>query len=194
MKKGLKNPYLICDICQGAHEADECDQNKPTELVCLSGGDIYDDPSLKFKDELSNFIQEQWVDTIERDEKWVEAEEEGGLNEVHAVSFYPKPEPVESHEWKALENRLKQSSIEPPKLELKELLEHLKYAFLQENNQLSVVISSPLSATEKTRLLKVLRNHKGANAWSIADIKGIDSSFCTHKILIEDEFKLSVQP
>ncbi|GKD43620.1 putative nucleotidyltransferase, ribonuclease H [Tanacetum coccineum] len=30
-------------------------------------------------------------------------------------------------------------------------------------------------------------------AWSITDIKRIDSSFCTHKILIEDEFKPSVQ-
>ncbi|GJX52469.1 reverse transcriptase domain-containing protein [Tanacetum coccineum] len=43
-------------------------------------------------------------------------------------------------------------------------------------------------------LLKVLKNHKGAIAWSIANIKGIDSSFFTHKILMEDEFKLSVQP
>ncbi|GJS30380.1 putative nucleotidyltransferase, ribonuclease H [Tanacetum coccineum] len=57
-----------------------------------------------------------------------------------------------------------------------------------------VVISSALSSDEKTRLLEVLRNHKGAIAWSIADIKGIDSSFCTHKILMEDEFKPSVQP
>ncbi|GJR10824.1 reverse transcriptase domain-containing protein [Tanacetum coccineum] len=46
----------------------------------------------------------------------------------------------------------------------------------------------------KARLLEVLRNHKGAIAWSIADIKRIDSSFCTHKILMEDEFKPSVQP
>ncbi|GJY95936.1 putative reverse transcriptase domain-containing protein [Tanacetum coccineum] len=29
-----------------AHKADECDQNNPVEQVCLSGGDIYDDPSL----------------------------------------------------------------------------------------------------------------------------------------------------
>ncbi|GJR20077.1 hypothetical protein Tco_0968604 [Tanacetum coccineum] len=77
---------------------------------------------------------------------------------------------------------------------LKELSEYLEYAFLQENNQLPVVISSALSATEKTRLLEVLRNHKGAITWSIADIKGIDSSFYTHKILMEDEFKPSVQP
>ncbi|GJW14767.1 hypothetical protein Tco_0018900 [Tanacetum coccineum] len=84
--------------------------------------------------------------------------------------------------------------MEPPKLELKELPKHLEYAFLQENNQLPVVISSILSTIEKARLLEVLQNHKRAITWSIADIKGIDSSFYTHKILMEDEFKPSVQP
>ncbi|GJZ26036.1 DNA-directed DNA polymerase [Tanacetum coccineum] len=59
-------------------------------------------------------------------------------------------EPVEPLEWKAPDNRLKPSSIEPPKLELKELSEHLEYAFLQEDNQLPVVISSTLSTDEKT--------------------------------------------
>ncbi|GKE53013.1 hypothetical protein Tco_1488169 [Tanacetum coccineum] len=43
---GLKNPYLICDYCGGSHEADECKQTNLAEQVCLSGGDIYDDPSL----------------------------------------------------------------------------------------------------------------------------------------------------
>ncbi|GJX88524.1 hypothetical protein Tco_0340538 [Tanacetum coccineum] len=76
--------------------------------------------------------------------------------------------------------------IEQPKLEPKELLEHLEYAFLQGDGQLPLVISSALSAPEKTKLLEVLKNHKGAFAWSITDIKGIDSSFCTHKILMED--------
>nr|GEW51318.1 hypothetical protein [Tanacetum cinerariifolium] len=45
-EKTLKNPYLICDICGGSHEADEYDQVIPREQVCLSGGDIYDDPYL----------------------------------------------------------------------------------------------------------------------------------------------------
>ncbi|GJX62609.1 reverse transcriptase domain-containing protein [Tanacetum coccineum] len=64
---------------------------------------------------------------------------------------------------------------------------------VKESNQLPVVISSALSTIEKARLLEVLKNHKGAITWSIADIKGIDSSFYTHKILMEDEFKPSVQ-
>ncbi|GKC07910.1 hypothetical protein Tco_0999520 [Tanacetum coccineum] len=72
--------------------------------------------------------------------------------------------PVEPLEWKASENRLKPSSIKPSKLELNELPEHLEYAFLQENNQLPIVISSALSTVEKAKLLEVLKNHKGAIA------------------------------
>nr|GEV90938.1 hypothetical protein [Tanacetum cinerariifolium] len=123
-----------------------------------------------------------------------EVEEEEDSNKVQAVSFYPRTDPVKPLEWKALENRLKPSSTEPPKPELKELPKHLEYAFLQENNQFQVAISSVLSTVEKAKLLEVLRNHKGAIAWSIADTKGIDLSFCTHKILNEDKLKPSVQP
>ncbi|GKB31931.1 reverse transcriptase domain-containing protein [Tanacetum coccineum] len=70
----------------------------------------------------------------------------------------------------------------------------LEVTTAQENNQLPVVISFALSAIKIARLLEVLKNHKEVIAWSIADIKGIDSSFCTQKIIIEDEFKPSVQP
>ncbi|GJX62363.1 reverse transcriptase domain-containing protein [Tanacetum coccineum] len=83
-----------------------------------------------------------------------EEEEGDDSNEVFAVSYYPRTEPVEPLERKASENRLKPSSMEPPKLELKELHEHIEYAFLQENNQLPVVISSALSIVKKTRLLE----------------------------------------
>nr|GEZ49516.1 hypothetical protein [Tanacetum cinerariifolium] len=66
-------------------------------------------------DHIVKLVREEWVDTINHGGKWVEVEE-GGLNRVQAVSFYPKPEPVETLEWKALKNHLKPSSIEPPKL------------------------------------------------------------------------------
>ncbi|GKF15606.1 hypothetical protein Tco_0057068, partial [Tanacetum coccineum] len=75
----------------------------------------------------AKLIREQWVDTIDHDGKWAEVEEEGDYNEVQAVSFYPRTEPAEPLEWKALKNQLKPSSVEPPKLELKELPEHLEY-------------------------------------------------------------------
>ncbi|GKE01166.1 hypothetical protein Tco_1389149 [Tanacetum coccineum] len=115
-------------------------------------------------DHTANLVREQWVNTIDLDGKLTKAKEGGDSNEVQVVSFYPRTESVEPLELKALENRLKPSSVEPPELELKELPEHLEYAFLLENNQLSVVISSALSTVEKSRLLKVLKNHKGAIA------------------------------
>ncbi|GKD45980.1 hypothetical protein Tco_1270625 [Tanacetum coccineum] len=150
------------------------------------------DDYLYCADHTAKLVQEQWFNTVNHDGKWTEEEEDS--NEMLAVSFYPRTGSVEPLEWKAPENRLKPSSVEPPKLELKELPEHLVYAFLQENNQLPVVISSALYTVKKARLLEVLRNHKGVIAWSITDIKGIDSSFYTHKILMEYVFKPSVQP
>nr|GFC97418.1 reverse transcriptase domain-containing protein [Tanacetum cinerariifolium] len=46
---------------------------------------------------------------------------------------------------------------------------------------------------EREALLNVLKSHKWAIAWKISDIKGIDPRFCTHKILMEDDYKPAVQ-
>ncbi|GKE14392.1 hypothetical protein Tco_1421969, partial [Tanacetum coccineum] len=123
----------------------------------------------------------------------VEAEEERNSEEIHDVLFNPRQEQIEPLEWKSTENQLKPSATEPPKLELKELPEHLEYDFLQGDDQLPVVISSALSLHEKTKLLVVLKNTRGLLLGAL-HIKGIDSSFYTHKILMEDEFKPTIQP
>ncbi|GJZ33774.1 reverse transcriptase domain-containing protein [Tanacetum coccineum] len=88
---------------------------------------------------------------------------------------------------------VKSSIEEPPELELKDLPSHLEYAFLEENDKLPVIIAKGLKNDEKDALLKVLKSHKGAIAWKITDIKGIDPRFCTHKILMEDDYKPTVQ-
>ncbi|KAG8501565.1 hypothetical protein CXB51_003844 [Gossypium anomalum] len=82
---------------------------------------------------------------------------------------------------------------EPPKLELEQLPNHLEYAYLGNNSTLPVIIASNLQPKEKEELLQVLRQHKRAIAWKISDIKGISPSFCTHKILMKDEYKPCVQ-
>ena len=97
------------------------------------------------------------------------------------------------YEIKENNEKSKPSIEEPPALELKELPKHLEYAFLEKDSQLPVIISSHLSEKEKDELLKVLKNHKKAIAWKIMDIKGISPSFCTHKILIEEEYKPVIQ-
>ncbi|GJW60362.1 reverse transcriptase domain-containing protein [Tanacetum coccineum] len=82
---------------------------------------------------------------------------------------------------------------ESPKVELKELPPHLEYAFLEENNKLPVIISKDLSKDEKAALIKVLQSRKQAIAWKLSDIKGIDPEFCSHKILLEEDYEPSVQ-
>ncbi|GJT22390.1 reverse transcriptase domain-containing protein [Tanacetum coccineum] len=82
---------------------------------------------------------------------------------------------------------------EIPEVELKELPSHLEYAFLEENNKLPVIISKDLSLDEKTSLINVLKNRKQAIAWKLSDIRGIDPEFCSHKILLEDDYQPSVQ-
>ncbi|GJZ81960.1 reverse transcriptase domain-containing protein [Tanacetum coccineum] len=88
---------------------------------------------------------------------------------------------------------IKSSIDDPPELELKDLPSHLEYAFLEGTDKLPVIISKELKDKEKAALLKVLKSHKRAIAWKISNIKGIDPSFCTHKILMEDDFKPAVQ-
>ncbi|GJY94551.1 DNA-directed DNA polymerase [Tanacetum coccineum] len=83
------------------------------------------DDYLYCADHTAKLVQEQWVDIVNHDGKWTKEEEED-YNEVLAVFFYLRTKPVEPLEWKATENRLKPSSVQPPKLELKELPEHLE--------------------------------------------------------------------
>ena len=51
---------------------------------------------------------------------------------------------------------------EQPKIELKALPEHLEYAFLEEEQQNPVIISSDLAKHEKESLVKVLKKRQSA--------------------------------
>ncbi|GJY59241.1 reverse transcriptase domain-containing protein [Tanacetum coccineum] len=95
---------------------------------------------------------------------------------------------------KVWEAKTDKSSIdEPPEVELKDLPPHLEYAFLEGDNKFPVIIAKDLSVNEKAALIKVLKSHKRAIAWKLSDIKSINPEFCTHKILMEEDYKLAVQ-
>ncbi|GJX35833.1 reverse transcriptase domain-containing protein [Tanacetum coccineum] len=95
---------------------------------------------------------------------------------------------------KVCEAKNNKSSIdEPPEVELKDLPPHLEYAFLEGDDKFPVIISKDLSVEEKATLIKVLKSHKRAIAWKLSDIKGINPKFCTHKILIEEDYKPAVE-
>nr|GEX77944.1 reverse transcriptase domain-containing protein [Tanacetum cinerariifolium] len=82
---------------------------------------------------------------------------------------------------------------EPSELELKDLSSHLENAYLEGVDKLSVIIAKDLKDNEKEDLLKVLKSQKKAIAWKITDVKGIDPRFCTHKILMKEDYKPAVQ-
>ncbi|GKC19423.1 hypothetical protein Tco_1021573, partial [Tanacetum coccineum] len=65
--------------------------------------------------------------------------------------------------------------------------------FLEYNNKLPVIIAKDLSVDEKTALIKVLKSRKRAIAWNLSDIKGINLEFCSHKILMEENYEPEVQ-
>nr|GEU40255.1 retrovirus-related Pol polyprotein from transposon 17.6 [Tanacetum cinerariifolium] len=87
----------------------------------------------------------------------------------------------------------KYSVDEPAVVELKTLPPHLEYAFLEGDDKLLVIIAKDLSVEEKNALITVLKSHKRAIAWKLSDIKGINPEFCTHKILMEEDFTPAVQ-
>nr|GEX04145.1 reverse transcriptase domain-containing protein [Tanacetum cinerariifolium] len=106
----------------------------------------------------------------------------------------PSSSPLPPKELNVEEIKTVKSSIDKPlELELNELSSHLEYAFLEGTDKLPVIISIELKDEEKSALLNVLKSHKWAIAWKLSDVKGIDPHFCTHKILMDDDFKPTVQ-
>nr|GEY30730.1 DNA-directed DNA polymerase [Tanacetum cinerariifolium] len=97
-------------------------------------------------------------------------------------------------ELKVCEAKTVKSSVdEPPEVELKDLPPHLEYAFLEGDNKLPVIIAKELGDEEKSALIKVLKSYKRAIAWKLSDIQGINPEFYTHKILIKEDYKPTVQ-
>ena len=74
-------------------------------------------------------------------------------------------------------------------LELKKLLEHLKYVFLGENNTKLVIISSTLSVSHKNKLVSKLKKRREAIGWCLDDIVGINPAKCMHRIDLEPNTK-----
>nr|GEX53747.1 reverse transcriptase domain-containing protein [Tanacetum cinerariifolium] len=102
--------------------------------------------------------------------------------------------PSFKNELKACEPKMIKSSIdEPPEVELKDLPPHLEYPFLEGKNKFPAIIAKELGDEEKSALIKVLKSYKRAIAWKLSDIQGINPEFCTHKILIEEDYKPVVQ-
>ncbi|XP_073125943.1 uncharacterized protein [Henckelia pumila] len=147
--------------------------------------------SIDFVDSIVQEVFEEECET-ENFQMYAQLEVEGDLAEAYEIS-----EPVIDQtrvtnskvEIPFSHKKLLPSVLQAPKVELKSLPDHLKYIYLGDEETLPVIISKKLTEDQEERLVTVLKEHKTAIGWTLADIKGISPSICMHRILLEDDAK-----
>ena len=74
------------------------------------------------------------------------------------------------------------TTIQPPTPKLMPLPSNLKYAYLDDSKSFPIIIYASLADEQEKKLLSVLKKHKKAIGWTLADIPGIIPSTCMHRI------------
>ena len=175
----------IFNVIKGmGDEKDVCEVNMVNSVVQKYLDNIsYDDPLM------SCLVSPSWCEKVTTSEsEFLHSIIEH--NEVLEVNGWaPKFEPLQP-----IEDRALPSEERPPKLKLKPLPSHLKYAFLGVEETFPVIISSSLELDQENKIFEILKTHLTALGWTIADIKGISPLICTHRIHLEEDIKPSRQP
>ncbi|XP_075080313.1 uncharacterized protein LOC107771127 [Nicotiana tabacum] len=133
--------------------------------------------------------------TLIRDEEDSEDEIMGEIEQVldMSCSYVHGFERFEELERPITSTPPNSSIEEAQKVELKPFLVHLRYAYLGNSETMPVIISYILTNAQEGKLLRVLREHKKAIGWIIADIKGISLSFSMHKIFLKDGHRPNIE-
>ncbi|RDX99214.1 hypothetical protein CR513_17761, partial [Mucuna pruriens] len=106
--------------------------------------------------------------------------------EIMSAHLVPSPNQVGQIDPKS---SIEKSSSPPPHMELKPLPNHLKYAYLDKEQQIPVIIAKNLHQEQEDKLLEVLRQHKRAMGWKLSYLSSINPSISTYRILMEEEIK-----
>lgn len=189
----LATAHALIDVYDGNLTLNVNDEKVTFDVARAMRHPKTHDESLYFIDTIMTHVGEYLSEICCRDESDTQILdiEDPVVEIVAAVDKHDSSEFVEIERRRPDEEPTAES---PPPLDLKELPSHLEYEFLDDEEKLHVIIASSLRVDEKLRLLEVLKKHRQAIAWRTSDIKGINPSFCTHKILMEDDFKSVVQP
>ena len=83
---------------------------------------------------------------------------------------------------------------EDPVFDLRPLPDDLKYVYIDDKKIYPVIISSKLSGEEESKLLQILKKHRGVLGYTLDDLKGISPAICQHAINIEPDAKPVVEP
>uniref|UniRef100_A0A6N2NBX1 Reverse transcriptase n=1 Tax=Salix viminalis TaxID=40686 RepID=A0A6N2NBX1_SALVM len=154
---------------------------------------VQDDFELNLmKDKLNLVLQQSKTDKDARRE--IDEDMKEAIMSLHSLPIMPNM-------WTSLPVELPSSHVkdlpsivQPPKLELKMLPTHLKYVYLGEDETLPVIIANDLTEVHEEKLLRVLREHKTAIGWTLADIKGISPTLCMHRIFLNGDAKPVREP
>jgi hypothetical protein len=84
---------------------------------------------------------------------------------------------------------IKPEEPQVPEVDVKPLPKGLKYKFLGLDKTCPVIVSDELIFNENEKLLNLLKKHRKVIRYSINDLKGLSTAFCTHRILMEDQCK-----
>ncbi|GJR03823.1 DNA-directed DNA polymerase [Tanacetum coccineum] len=187
MDQSIKRSPTKDDECYGVDDLDYAINAEAQELLA---NDTTDSFLLKG---LEKSIEQSDLESYECEA----ADDSDSIRHIEFVSMpYPvaqkiaEPNKVETEQlYSASANKINEK-----KPELKVLPQHLEYAYIHEDKSFPIIISSKLSKKEKMLLLQLLEKHKGEIAWKMSNIKGISPSYCTHKILMEDDYKPVIQP
>ena len=66
---------------------------------------------------------------------------------------------------------------------------HLKYAYLDEQETLPVIVVSNLTNRQEEDLLGTLRRYRETIGWTMADIKGLSPKIVQHRIHLNEGVK-----
>ncbi|RDX82279.1 hypothetical protein CR513_36942, partial [Mucuna pruriens] len=117
-------------------------------------------------------------------------DEETNLEEVQDLpDFEDNHSNIADLDFEIDPSPLIEKSTSLPPMELKPLSSHLKYAYLDSEQQLPIIIANNLHQEQEDKLLEVLRQHKKAIGWKLSDLPGINPSICMHRILMEEDIK-----
>ncbi|GJX61454.1 reverse transcriptase domain-containing protein [Tanacetum coccineum] len=194
---------ITFNLDQTSRYSSNYDDNSVNRIDVIDmASEEYSQEVLGFSDEVEAFLALEDDPTLPKvDHSYYDSEGDILLLEEFLNDDPSLPSPTQGNylpeirkELKVCEAKNDKSLIdEPPEVELKDLPPHLEYVFLEGDDKLPVIIAKDLSVEEKATLNKVLKSHKRAIAWKLSDIKGINPEFCTHKILMEEDYKPVVQ-
>ncbi|GJR01480.1 DNA-directed DNA polymerase [Tanacetum coccineum] len=161
--QSIKRPTTKDDECYGVDDLYDTSSVEPQELLAN------EEPGLFLSRGLEKSIDQPDLESCETADSNDEdgSDSENLIQRINSINTpYPVAQETTKHEDVKSEHlySVSYNEIDEKKPELKNLPQHLEYAYLHRDKSFPIIISSELSEKEKMSLLQVLEKRKGAIA------------------------------